>query len=146
MIEEFDGHKPSVDPTAFVHETAVIIGRVTIGKNASIWPYCVLRGDVADIVIGSFLQGRIVAFANDLIEMLARLLKVIRTVGPYPHVVQDKIFGRKEAFPRLFKTLLIQPLLLYGFDCLSYYVGIPILLIDPAGEKDDSRYDQIGPK
>ncbi len=52
MIREWNGHQPNVDPTAFVHETAEIIGKVTIGKHASIWPNAVLRGDIEEIVIG----------------------------------------------------------------------------------------------
>ncbi len=52
MIREVGGYKPLVHSTAYIHKTALIIGKVTIGKNASIWPYCVLRGDIAEIVIG----------------------------------------------------------------------------------------------
>lgn len=52
MIREVGGHKPQIHPTAFVHETAEVIGRVTLEKNASLWPYSVLRGDVDEIVIG----------------------------------------------------------------------------------------------
>ncbi len=52
MIREWNGHSPKIDPTAFVHESAEVIGKVTIGKNASIWPNAVLRGDIEEIVIG----------------------------------------------------------------------------------------------
>ena len=36
---------PTIDPTAFVHPEAVIIGDVTIGAQSSVWPTAVLRGD-----------------------------------------------------------------------------------------------------
>jgi carbonic anhydrase/acetyltransferase-like protein (isoleucine patch superfamily) len=52
MIREVNGHKPKIHPTAFVHETAEIIGKVTVEKDASVWPYAVLRGDIAEIVVG----------------------------------------------------------------------------------------------
>ena len=52
MIREVGGRRPNIHPTAFIHETAEIIGKVTIEKDASIWPYCVLRGDVDEIVVG----------------------------------------------------------------------------------------------
>ncbi len=52
MIRECAGRKPKIHPTAYVHETAEIMGNVTIGKYASVWPYCVLRGDIAEIVVG----------------------------------------------------------------------------------------------
>jgi phenylacetic acid degradation protein len=45
MIYEFEGIKPVIDPTAFIHPTAVIIGHVIIGKDVYIGPGAVLRGD-----------------------------------------------------------------------------------------------------
>jgi len=44
---------PSIDPTAFVHPEAVIIGDVTVGPESSVWPTAVLRGDFGAIRIGS---------------------------------------------------------------------------------------------
>ncbi len=43
---------PLVDPLAYVHPDAVLIGRVSVGPQASIWPGAVLRGDGGRIVIG----------------------------------------------------------------------------------------------
>lgn len=43
---------PDIDPTAYVHPDAVVIGQVTIGAEASVWPCAVLRGDPGGIVIG----------------------------------------------------------------------------------------------
>ena len=36
----------------YIHESAVIIGDVTLGRDASVWPTAVLRGDNDSIVIG----------------------------------------------------------------------------------------------
>ncbi len=44
---------PDIDPTAFVHPDAVVIGRVRIGAESTVWPHAVLRGDGAGIVIGA---------------------------------------------------------------------------------------------
>ena len=52
MIREWNGHKPEIDPSAFIHETAEVIGKVIIGKNASVWPNAVIRGDIEEIIIG----------------------------------------------------------------------------------------------
>lgn len=52
MIEAFDGVMPNIDPTAYVHPSAVVIGRVILGRRVSIWPGCVLRGDIEPIEIG----------------------------------------------------------------------------------------------
>lgn len=43
---------PTVDPTAYVHPMAVVIGDVTIGAESSVWPGAVLRGDMGAIVVG----------------------------------------------------------------------------------------------
>jgi carbonic anhydrase/acetyltransferase-like protein (isoleucine patch superfamily) len=45
--------EPQIDPTAFIHPEAVIIGRVTIGAESTVWPSAVLRGDGAGIVVGA---------------------------------------------------------------------------------------------
>jgi carbonic anhydrase/acetyltransferase-like protein (isoleucine patch superfamily) len=45
--------EPTIDPTAFVHPDAVIIGDVRIGPEASVWPTAVLRGDTSYIEIGA---------------------------------------------------------------------------------------------
>ncbi|MEA3313299.1 MAG: gamma carbonic anhydrase family protein [Caldisericota bacterium] len=52
IIVQYNRKKPKIDKTAFIAETAVIIGDVTIEKYASIWYGAVLRGDTAPIHIG----------------------------------------------------------------------------------------------
>lgn len=46
-------YEPEIHPFAFVHPDAVVIGRVRIGPEASVWPCAVLRGDHGQIEIGS---------------------------------------------------------------------------------------------
>lgn len=46
-------HVPVIDPTAYIHPDAVIIGAVTIGPESSVWPGAVLRGDDGEIVVGA---------------------------------------------------------------------------------------------
>jgi len=53
MLLPFDGVKPRVEPSAFVVETAVVVGDVTIGAESSVWFHAVVRGDVERIVIGA---------------------------------------------------------------------------------------------
>jgi carbonic anhydrase/acetyltransferase-like protein (isoleucine patch superfamily) len=43
---------PTIDPGAYVHPDAVVIGSVELGAGASIWPGVVLRGDHGVIRIG----------------------------------------------------------------------------------------------
>ncbi|GAA4603319.1 gamma carbonic anhydrase family protein [Actinoallomurus liliacearum] len=44
---------PDIHPEAFVHPDATVIGAVTIGPRASIWPAAVLRGDYGRIEVGA---------------------------------------------------------------------------------------------
>lgn len=45
--------EPRIHPTAYVHPDAVVIGRVELGPEASVWPAAVLRGDDGAIVVGA---------------------------------------------------------------------------------------------
>jgi carbonic anhydrase/acetyltransferase-like protein (isoleucine patch superfamily) len=44
---------PSLDPAAYIHPDAVIIGDVTIGAESTVWPHAVLRGDYGTITVGA---------------------------------------------------------------------------------------------
>ncbi|MFN8027756.1 MAG: gamma carbonic anhydrase family protein [Acidimicrobiia bacterium] len=46
-------HVPDIDPTAYIHPDATVIGNVKIGPQASVWPHAVLRGDYGSITIGA---------------------------------------------------------------------------------------------
>lgn len=51
MIYEFKGIKPVIDESAFIHQTASVIGDVIIGKNVYVGPGAAIRGDWGQIVI-----------------------------------------------------------------------------------------------
>jgi len=51
MIYEFNGYKPVVHKTAFVHPLAAVTGNVIIGKDVYIGPGAAIRGDWGKIVI-----------------------------------------------------------------------------------------------
>jgi carbonic anhydrase/acetyltransferase-like protein (isoleucine patch superfamily) len=53
MLYAYGDKEPRIDPTAYVHPDAVVIGEVEIGPEASVWPCAVLRGDDGRIVIGA---------------------------------------------------------------------------------------------
>jgi carbonic anhydrase/acetyltransferase-like protein (isoleucine patch superfamily) len=52
-VYEIEGVAPSIDPEAYIHPDAVVIGDVTIGPESSVWPHAVLRGDYGTITIGA---------------------------------------------------------------------------------------------
>lgn len=45
--------EPKIDPSAFVHPDAIVIGDVTLGPESSVWPAAVLRAEAGPIVIGA---------------------------------------------------------------------------------------------
>ena len=51
-IYQFDEHVPRIDASAWVAESAQLIGRVTLHELASVWYGAVLRGDMERIVVG----------------------------------------------------------------------------------------------
>ncbi|MBO4676090.1 MAG: gamma carbonic anhydrase family protein [Oscillospiraceae bacterium] len=52
MIVTFQGKTPQISSEAFVAETAVLIGDVTIGPDSSVWYGAVIRGDCSPITVG----------------------------------------------------------------------------------------------
>lgn len=60
---------PTIDPSAYVHPDATVIGDVTIGAESSVWPSAVLRGDYGAITVGdgtSVQDGAILHATHDL--------------------------------------------------------------------------------
>ncbi|MCX7772459.1 MAG: gamma carbonic anhydrase family protein [Clostridia bacterium] len=52
MIRSFEGKTPQIDETVYIAPGAQIIGDVALEKNVSIWDNAVLRGDIAQIIVG----------------------------------------------------------------------------------------------
>ncbi len=51
MIYEFNGYRPVVHPSAFVHPQAAVTGNVIIGRDVYIGPGAALRGDWGEIIV-----------------------------------------------------------------------------------------------
>jgi carbonic anhydrase/acetyltransferase-like protein (isoleucine patch superfamily) len=52
-IRPFRGQFPRIAEGVYVDDTALVIGDVTIGRDASLWPMVVARGDINRIAIGA---------------------------------------------------------------------------------------------
>ena len=50
-VFEFEGYRPVIHETAFIHPRATVVGNVTIGRDVYIAPGAVIRGDWGEIVI-----------------------------------------------------------------------------------------------
>ena len=52
-VRNFENIEPRIAGSAYVDETALVIGDVTLEDDVSLWPQVVARGDVNSIVIGA---------------------------------------------------------------------------------------------
>ena len=52
MLRPFRGVSPRIHPTAFIDDSAQVIGDVDIGEESSVWMCAVVRGDVNAIRVG----------------------------------------------------------------------------------------------
>ena len=79
QIATFLDRQPRIASSAFIAPGTFIAGDVTISEEASIWPCCSLRGDIAPIVIGAHSNvqdGSVVHVADDLPAILGEWVTV----------------------------------------------------------------------
>lgn len=67
VLERYLGFVPQVAADAYVGPTAVLVGQVSLAEEVSVWPACVLRGDINRIEVGarSNLQDGTVVHVGD---------------------------------------------------------------------------------
>lgn len=68
ILEKHLGKTPDIAPDAYVDPAATVVGDVTVGPRASIWPGVVLRGDINFIEVGegsNVQDGSVVHVANE---------------------------------------------------------------------------------
>jgi carbonic anhydrase/acetyltransferase-like protein (isoleucine patch superfamily) len=51
-IYQLEQRIPALDPSAFVFESAVVVGTVVLGPGVNVWPFASLRGDNEPITVG----------------------------------------------------------------------------------------------
>src|SRR5262249_43456540 len=81
MIVAFEGHRPRIDPTAFVPDAAVVVGDVIVGPQSSLWFHTVVRGDVHHVRIGARSNVQDNATVHVVRERLPTILGDDVTVG-----------------------------------------------------------------
>lgn len=67
-VENFENLSPQLAEGVFIHASAVVIGDVHIGKDSSVWPLAVIRGDIHRIRIGersSIQDGSVLHVTHD---------------------------------------------------------------------------------
>ena len=84
---------PTIDPDAFVHPDAVVIGAVEIGPRSSVWPCAVLRGDYGTIRIGeatSVQDGAVLHATADLDTVVGSYVVIGHLAHIEGAVVEDR--------------------------------------------------------
>lgn len=93
-IETFDDMVPEIHPSAFIASSADVIGRVSIGEEASVWYNTTLRGDINDIVIGprsNIQDNAVVHLADDYGAYIGELVTVGHSAIIHACTVKDEV-------------------------------------------------------
>lgn len=84
---------PEIDSSAYVHPSAVLIGAVKLGPLSSVWPTCVLRGDINSIEIGegsNVQDGTIVHLADDYGVKIGRYVTIGHKAMIHACTIEDE--------------------------------------------------------
>jgi carbonic anhydrase/acetyltransferase-like protein (isoleucine patch superfamily) len=84
---------PTIDPTAYLAPGATVIGDVRIGPRVSIWPGCVLRGDINFIEIGeatNVQDGTIVHLASDYPVRIGKFVTIGHAAVIHACTIEDE--------------------------------------------------------
>ncbi len=95
MIRSLDGIAPRIHPTAFVSETAYVVGDVEIGERSSVWPGAVIRADNGRIVIGpdTCIQDNSVVHGDDDVAIGANVVIGHRVICHAGYVGDGALIG-----------------------------------------------------
>lgn len=94
QIAHFLGQTPRIAPSAFVAPHTFIVGDVEVGEQASIWPCCSLRGDIAPIRIGAHSNvqdGSVVHVADDLPAIIGEWVTIGHKAIVHACTIEDEV-------------------------------------------------------
>lgn len=98
-LDKYLSRTPEIDPSAYVASSAVVMGSVRIGPKASVWPTCVLRGDIEDIEIGegsNVQDGTVIHLADDLAARIGKYVTVGHMAMIHACTIEDEcLIGMK---------------------------------------------------
>lgn len=84
---------PQIDPTAYVHPTAVIMGDVRIGAYVTILPHVVLRGDINSITVGAhsnIQDGTVIHLSDHYPVVIGEWVTIGHSAVVHACTVQDR--------------------------------------------------------
>lgn len=92
-LETYLSRDPRIDPSAYVASAATVIGDVSLGPRCSVWPGCVLRGDINSIEIGegtNIQDGTIVHLADDFGVKIGKYVTVGHLAMIHACTIEDE--------------------------------------------------------
>jgi carbonic anhydrase/acetyltransferase-like protein (isoleucine patch superfamily) len=84
-IRNIGNHIPKIHKSAFIDDTAVVIGKVSIGELSSLWCNVVARGDVSHIHIGNKTN------IQDLTMLHVTHYNPDNDTGDFPLIIGDEV-------------------------------------------------------
>jgi len=93
-IESFLDFQPVIPESAFVAASADVIGRVTLGEEASVWYNATLRGDINEITIGprsNIQDNAVIHLADDYGTHVGELVTVGHSAILHACTVHDEV-------------------------------------------------------
>lgn len=93
-IETFADYTPDIQASAFVAASADLIGRVSIGENASVWYNTTLRGDINEIVVGpgsNVQDNACVHLADDYGAYIGELVTIGHSAIIHACTIKDEV-------------------------------------------------------
>lgn len=151
MIEPSLGYTPVIDPSAWVHPSAVVCGDVTLGARVSVWPTVVLRGDQGAILVGeeTNLQDGVIAHATrevSTVRIGARVTVGHRAILHGCVVEDDCLVGMGSI---ILDNAVVEPWCIIGAGAVvsvgaripagSLVLGVPGRVVRTLTEKDFAR-------
>ena len=85
-LRKFESKTPKIHASAYIDETALIIGNVEIGEESSVWPMSVVRGDVNQISIGKRCN-----IQDGSVLHVTHASKEYTTESGYPLIIGDDV-------------------------------------------------------
>ncbi len=92
-LKKFLGQAPRIDPTAYVAPQATVLGAVRLGPRSSVWPACVLRGDINFIEVGegtNIQDGTVVHLADDFPVVIGRHVTIGHSAVIHACTLEDE--------------------------------------------------------
>ncbi len=133
-VFEFNGYKPYIHSSAFIHPMACIIGNVSIGKDVYVGAGAVIRGDWGEIIIENGCNVQ----ENCIIHMFPGVTVLLKEAAHVGHgaIIHGGIIGKNSLIGM---NSVIMDNVEIGDECI-----IGALTLVPQGMKIPSRKVVVG--